>query len=102
MDNRIKKVNFFRKVSLAEGSSFIILLLVAMPLKYFADSPEAVKYIGWLHGFLFVIYVFFLLYLTIIMKWRFKRLITYFIAAFLPIAPFLVEKQLKREYPTQN
>ena len=98
MDNHIKKVNLFRKISLAEGCSFIILLFVAMPLKYMADSPEAVKYVGWLHGLLFVIYVFLLCYLSIIMKWKFKRLITYFIAAFLPIAPFLVEKQLKKEY----
>jgi len=69
-----------------------------MPLKYIADIPEPVKYLGWLHGVLFIVYLLQLCLLTIKLKWKFKRLITYFIAAFLPIAPFLVEKQLKKEY----
>ena len=97
MKNRAKQIHLFMKISLAEGSSFILLLLIAMPLKYLADIPEPVKYLGWLHGVLFIAYMFQLCYLTILMKWKFKRLFTYFIAAFLPLAPFFVEKQLKRE-----
>ncbi|MEQ8624371.1 MAG: DUF3817 domain-containing protein [Vicingaceae bacterium] len=102
MDIPTKQLSFFRKVSLAEGSSFLLLLLIAMPLKYLADIPEPVKYLGWLHGVLFIVYLIQLCLLTIKLKWKFKRLITYFIAAFLPIAPFLVEKQLKKEYAAPN
>ena len=71
-----KQLKLFMKISIAEGISFLLLLLIAMPLKYLADLPLAVKYVGWLHGLLFIIYLFQLLYLTIELKWRFKRLIT--------------------------
>ena len=47
----------FRLVAIMEGVSFLVLLGIAMPLKYFADMPLAVKYIGWLHGLLFVLYM---------------------------------------------
>lgn len=40
--------------------SFLVLLFVAMPLKYAAGIPEAVKYTGWAHGILFILYVAFL------------------------------------------
>lgn len=98
MDESKKVLKGFRKVSWLEGVSFLILLLIAMPLKYLADMPEMVKYVGWGHGVLFMLYVAYLLLATIQLKWKFQRLVMYFIAAFLPIAPFLVEKQIKREY----
>ncbi len=91
-----KQLQQFAYISLAEGVSFILLLGIAMPLKYLADMPLMVKYVGWAHGVLFMAYVFQLLYLTAILKWKFQRLITYFIAAFLPLAPFFVERQVKR------
>lgn len=46
-----------RLSALLEGISFLLLLGIAMPLKYMADFPEAVTYIGWAHGILFVWYV---------------------------------------------
>ena len=49
--------NQLRMVALMEGISFLLLLFIAMPLKYFADLPEAVKYTGWAHGVLFVWYI---------------------------------------------
>jgi len=98
MGNNLKQINQFRKISFAEGTSFLILLLIAMPLKYIVGIPEVVKYVGWAHGVLFILYVFQLSYITIELKWKFKRLFLYFIAAFLPIAPFLVERQLRKEY----
>lgn len=97
MDKKQKKqLKQFATISLAEGVSFMVLLLIAMPLKYLADLPQMVKYVGWAHGVLFMAYLFQLLYVTIEMKWKFQRLVTYFIAAFLPLAPFFVERQVKR------
>jgi len=49
--------SIFSKVALAEGISYILLLFVAMPLKYLFDMPLAVKYTGWAHGLLFVLYI---------------------------------------------
>lgn len=97
MASYTKQINHFRMISLAEGVSFLVLLLIAMPLKYAADMPQMVKYVGWLHGLLFMAYVFQLIYLNIELKWGFKRFAGYFIAALLPLAPFFVEKQLRKE-----
>jgi integral membrane protein len=50
----MKDVTALRVVTLAEGVSFLALLLVAMPLKYWFDWPLAVRVAGGLHGLLFV------------------------------------------------
>jgi integral membrane protein len=47
-------VPFLRRIALIEGWSFLILLGIAMPLKYLADMPLAVRLVGSLHGFLFL------------------------------------------------
>ena len=52
-----KTFNWFRKIALAEGISFIVLLFVAMPLKYLAHIPIAVTICGGLHGVLFVAFI---------------------------------------------
>lgn len=43
-----------RTLSLVEGVSTLVLFFVAMPLKYLADMPAAVRVVGSLHGLLFV------------------------------------------------
>ena len=47
-----------RRIGYAEAISFLVLLGVAMPLKYLAGMPMAVKVVGWIHGVLFVAYCF--------------------------------------------
>jgi len=81
-----------------EGISFLILLFIAMPFKYLLDEPILVKYVGWAHGLLFILYNFQLLYLKIEIKWSFKRAFVYFMASLIPFAPFWVDQKLKKEY----
>ncbi|STD01078.1 DUF3817 domain-containing protein [Chryseobacterium carnipullorum] len=50
-------INIYRKTALIEGFSYLILLFIAMPLKYFFNIPEGVKYFGWIHGVLFLIFM---------------------------------------------
>lgn len=99
MDNQQykKQLGIFAKISFFEGISFVVLLLIAMPLKYILDMPLAVRYIGWAHGALFIAYGFQLLYVGITYKWKFTRIIGYGICSLLPFAPFWVEKQVKKE-----
>jgi integral membrane protein len=49
----------FRKIALAEGISFLVLLFIAMPMKYMFAIPLAVKIVGWTHGVLFMAYLYF-------------------------------------------
>ena len=55
----LKLLRRFRTIGIAEGISFLVLLLIAMPMKYFLKIPEAVKIVGWMHGALFVGYIYF-------------------------------------------
>lgn len=93
----LKPLQLLRKTGIAEGISFLVLLLVAMPLKYAFDLPLAVKYVGWAHGLLFVVYVALAFYAVVIYKWPFKKFLLAFVAAWLPLGTFFYDKQLKKE-----
>jgi len=92
-----KLLQRFRIIGIAEGISFLILLLIAMPMKYFLKIPEAVKVVGWMHGALFIAYIYFGIEVTLAFKknfvWCFKALA----AAFIPLGTFITDKQLKKE-----
>lgn len=90
-------LSLLRKTGIAEGISFLVLLLIAMPLKYMFDLPLAVKYVGWAHGLLFVLYVGLAYYAKEVYNWPFRKFFFAFIAAFLPLGTFIYDKQLKKE-----
>ncbi|MGY0038082.1 DUF3817 domain-containing protein [Pedobacter sp. NJ-S-72] len=89
--------SLFRKVAVAEGISYIALIFIAMPLKYFANMPLAVKYTGWAHGVLFMFYVVMVIMCWMEYKWKVGKTILIFLASLLPFAPFYVDKKLKEE-----
>jgi integral membrane protein len=82
----------FRVVSLAEATSFLILLLIAMPLKYAADLPVAVQIMGPIHGMLFLAYVALVFLTRDQLRWSRARTVQALVAAVLPVAPFYVER----------
>ncbi len=89
----------FRAVALAEGLSVIALFFIAMPLKYAAGIPEAVKFTGWAHGLLFVLYLFALLDAAITYRWSIVRVLGGLAASLLPFGTFVFEARLRRESP---
>ena len=93
----MSSLHLFRKIALAEGISYLVLLFIAMPLKYWADMPLAVKYTGWAHGLLFVLYGVSLIMAWNERKWSFGRVVFYFIASLVPFAAFYVDHKLKAE-----
>ncbi|MBD2871172.1 DUF3817 domain-containing protein [Paenibacillus arenilitoris] len=86
-----------RIVGLLEGISFLVLLLIAMPLKYWADMPDAVMIAGSLHGALFILYMLAGLHVWIVHRWSIGKVALAFIAAFLPFGPFVLDRKLLRE-----
>lgn len=90
-------IRLLRKTGIAEGISFLVLLLIAMPLKYLYNMPLAVKYTGWAHGFLFVVYVMLAYYAKEVYGWPFKRFLLAFVAAWLPLGTFFFDGRLKWE-----
>jgi integral membrane protein len=75
----------------------IVLVFIAMPLKYLANEPAPVKYVGWTHGILFLLYCLSLLEVWVKYKWRFGKVVVAFIASLLPFGTFLFEKRLRKE-----
>lgn len=84
-----------RAVGFVEGISFLLLLCVAMPLKYMADMPMATKVAGWPHGLLFVTLCVLLLQAKLEHDWPLKRAALVFGAALLPFGPFVIDGWLK-------
>lgn len=90
-------LSLFRKIAVAEGLSYVLLVFIAMPLKYWADMPLAVKYTGWAHGLLFVLYIIMMIMAWSEYKWSFKKTVIIGGASLIPFAPFWVDKRLKEE-----
>ena len=86
-----------RIVGLLEGLSFVLLLFVAMPLKYVWDQPMAVRYTGIAHGALFVLLVSLILQVGPARGWSWKRCALGVAAAFLPFGPFVFDGVIRRE-----
>ncbi|WP_140937462.1 DUF3817 domain-containing protein [Sphingobacterium lumbrici] len=89
-------LRIFRQIALWEAISTVILFFVAMPLKYFADVPEAVRIAGSIHGFLVVIFVILLLACWQMYHWKLSKVLIYFAVSLIPIVSFWVEKDLKK------
>lgn len=73
-----------------------------MPLKYYAGMPLAVKYVGWAHGGLFVLFMLALLHVWIAHRWSFVKVLLAFIASLLPFGTFVLDRQLKREMQAER
>lgn len=84
-------------MAMAEGISFIILLFIAMPLKYLADMPMAVTIIGGLHGFLFVLYVVFMYLVKETYQKDIRWMVKAFIASILPFGTFVMDREWRKE-----
>nr|WP_265091029.1 DUF3817 domain-containing protein [Psychrobacter sp. Ps5] len=79
-----------------EGTSFLLLLGIAMPLKYMLGIPEAVKYVGMAHGGLFIAYILMLLIATSKIKMPLWAMPAGVLGSFLPFGPFIFDHLLKK------
>lgn len=89
-------VQALRFVGTLEGISFLLLLGVAMPIKYIWGNPVFVKYIGMGHGVLFVLFLVMLLVVCHRMKWSLLIFNLGLIAAILPFGPFIFDRKVKQ------
>lgn len=87
-------IPFLRLTAWVEAVSFLLLLGVAMPLKYLADMPAAVKVVGWAHGILFIIFGAALLRVWLVAAWPLARVALVFVAALVPFGPFLIDRRM--------
>jgi integral membrane protein len=83
-----------RFLGIIEGISYLLLLGVAMPLKYFADMPKAVSIVGMAHGVLFIGLCLFILLAWLDQKLPLRWAFFAFLASLLPFGPMLIDKKL--------
>ncbi len=87
-----------RIIAFLEGVSFLVLLGIAMPLKYYCDSPMAVRVIGMAHGVFFIAFIFSLIDVKISHRWSLGKMLIAFIASLVPFGTFVLDaKVLKKE-----
>jgi integral membrane protein len=89
-------------IALAEGTSFLILLFIAMPMKYFMGIPMAVRTVGSIHGILFLLYVGQLARLRTRYQWDNRFSMQAFVASILPFGTFLFDKYLREKEAATN
>lgn len=82
-------------ISRAEGVSFLVLLGIAMPLKYLAGMPEVVRVSGAVHGGLFLLFVVALARVALEERWPRGRVASWFVASLVPVALFFKERELR-------
>ncbi|RTQ50866.1 DUF3817 domain-containing protein [Hymenobacter gummosus] len=86
-----------RVVGFLEGLSFLVLLGIAMPLKYVFGQPEAVRHVGMAHGLLFVLYVLLVIGAAVEYRWSLRKAALAFVASLVPLGTFWADKKLFRE-----
>jgi integral membrane protein len=92
-----RAIEQLRRVGKIEGVSFLVLLGIAMPLKYLAHLPLPVKIVGWVHGVLFIWFVITLARARSRAPLSIGQALSVFIAALLPFGPFVIDRRLERE-----
>ena len=89
-------ISFFRFIALAEGISFLFLLFIAMPLKYFNNMPQAVRFGGMIHGLLFVAFMMTAWNLISRLDKSYKWFFFCLLLSILPFGTFYLDKQLRK------
>ena len=80
-----------------EGVSYLLLLGVAMPMKYYFEMPMAVKIVGMAHGVLFVAYCLLLALCLKSFNWTLKFGAYLFIATLIPFGTFVTDRKLRNK-----
>jgi len=95
----------FRVMAYVTGVMLLVLVLVAMPLKYVWDSDTAVSIVGPTHGLLYMVYLVTAFDLAVRNKWSFTRTLLLLFAGVVPALSFIAERKATgwvREEQTGN
>lgn len=83
-----------RVIAWLEGWSLLLLLFIAMPVKYLLDVPEATQAIGLIHGVLFVLFISSTVVISIVQRWHLGRIFVVMASSFLPFGTFYVDRTI--------
>ena len=85
--------NVFRLISFLEGISYLLLLFIAVPIKYLQEDATYVKMLGMPHGILFMGYIILAILIQKQMKWNLKTMGIVVLASIIPFGTFYIDKK---------
>lgn len=92
-----------RIIGFLEGISLIVLVFIAVPLKYWAHQPALVRFIGPIHGLLFTFFVFTTLSVGVTYGWKFSQTSwKVLLACVIPFGTFYIDKHILRPQDAAN
>ena len=91
-------INIFRLTAFLEGVSYILLLFIAVPIKYLLNEALYVKILGMPHGILFIAYILFSIIAKIKYNWNFKKFLVISIASLVPFGTFYIDNKYLKNY----
>ena len=86
-------INIYRLTAFLEGVSYILLLFIAVPIKYLLNEALFVKILGRPHGILFILYILFSIIAKIKYNWNFRKFLVISIASLVPFGTFYIDKK---------
>lgn len=86
-------INIYRLTAFLEGVSYILLLFIAVPIKYLLNEALFVKILGMPHGILFILYILFSIIAKIKYNWNFRKFLVISIASLVPFGTFHIDKK---------
>jgi integral membrane protein len=88
----------YRIIAWTVGVVLLVLVLVAMPIKYFGGNDAPVAVVGPIHGFLFMVYVVLTFDLGRRLKWSLARMVLVMLAGTIPFLSFWTERKVSRSW----
>ena len=86
-------INIYRLTAFLEGVSYILLLFIAVPIKYLLNEALFVKILGMPHGILFILYILFSIIAKIKYNWNFRKFLVISVASLVPFGTFYIDKK---------
>ena len=86
-------IKAFRIITLLEGFSLLVLLFLAMPLKYIWNLPQMVQVVGMVHGILFLLFAVLAIMVFYELKWSFKTFGIVMLASIIPFGAIYIDKK---------
>ncbi|MBA3524370.1 MAG: DUF3817 domain-containing protein [Geodermatophilaceae bacterium] len=91
----------YRVMAYVVGVMLLILVFVAVPLRYLFDTPEVSAVVSPLHGFLYAVYLLAVLSLGTRSQWTFRKTILVMLGGTVPFLSFWLEHRITDEVRAQ-
>ncbi|WP_343330784.1 DUF3817 domain-containing protein [Polaribacter staleyi] len=92
------KIGRLRIIGFLEGISLLVLIFIAIPMKYYFENPSLSKTLGPIHGAIFVLFIFNTLSVGIEKNWKFKTTTwKVIVACFIPFGTFYIDRTILKK-----